>query len=244
MHDTSIAVVLAAGMGTRLRPLTDDRPKALMDVGGETILGRAVRLLIAHGVQRIVVATGYREHAIKSALEGVSAEVVYCPNPRYDTTQNVVSLALCRSAVSAGAAWFKLDGDVVFDSEVLGRLQRSASDLAAAVDSHRALDREAMKVEVAEGGRIVRFGKALDLGHSFGESIGIERIAAHATDKVFDALDAACRAGDTDVYYEDVYSRLIEHSDLAASAVEVGDLRWTEVDTFEDLERARSLVRR
>ena len=57
---TDLAILLCAGGGTRLRPLTDDRPKALVDVGGETILHRATRLLLLAGVSEIVVATGYR----------------------------------------------------------------------------------------------------------------------------------------------------------------------------------------
>ena len=65
MSSTKTAVLLVAGIGSRLRPLTDDRPKALVDIGGETILGRAVRLLGEHGVERLVLATGYREDAVR-----------------------------------------------------------------------------------------------------------------------------------------------------------------------------------
>ena len=72
MSETRTAVLLVAGIGSRLRPLTDDRPKALMDIGGETILGRALRILGQHGVERIVLATGYREDAVRAALAGVS----------------------------------------------------------------------------------------------------------------------------------------------------------------------------
>ena len=68
---TDAAVILVAGVGSRLRPLTDDRPKALMDLGGETILGRALRLLRSAGVHDIVLATGYREDQSRSALSGV-----------------------------------------------------------------------------------------------------------------------------------------------------------------------------
>jgi NDP-sugar pyrophosphorylase family protein len=67
---TDVAVLLCAGWGSRLRPLTDDRPKALMDVGGETILHRAARLLIAAGVKELVIATGYRADAGRHALAG------------------------------------------------------------------------------------------------------------------------------------------------------------------------------
>src|ERR1700710_1153722 len=99
---TTVAVILVAGIGSRLRPITDDRPKALVDIGGETILGRAVRLLASYGVRRVVLATGYREDAVRAAMRGAPvAEVEYCKNPEFDRTQNSVSLALCRQALGS-----------------------------------------------------------------------------------------------------------------------------------------------
>lgn len=238
---TTVAVILVAGIGSRLRPLTDDRPKALVDLGGETILGRAVRLLAGYGVERIVLATGYREDAVRAAMRHVAPRVEYYPNTRFDSTQNSVSLALCRQG-ARGGSFFKLDGDVVFQAEVLERLDRSPAPLAVAVDRGRRLDEEAMKVKLGEGLRIEAFGKHIGVAESAGESIGMERIAAAATNRVFDALDAAIAQGEEQLYYEDVYSRLIAGGALDAEAVDVADLPWTEVDDVADLERARALV--
>ncbi|MDF3071985.1 MAG: nucleotidyltransferase [Polyangiaceae bacterium] len=233
------AVILVAGVGSRLRPITDTRPKALAPVGDETILGRAVRLLLEFGVSRLILATGYREDAVRAALSDLRNEVLYCPNPRYDNTQNSVSLALCKDAVG-GRSFFKLDGDVVFDLEVLERIAAPTSELAAGIDSSRKLDEEAMKV-VVEGSAIRRFGKGVPLAESHGESIGIERVAAGASGKLFTALEQRIREGVTNLYYEDVYSEMIERGELAAEVADVSGLRWTEVDTFEDLEAARRL---
>jgi choline kinase len=233
------AVILVAGIGSRLRPITDTRPKALAPVGDETILGRAVRLLLDYGISRLILATGYREDAVRAAVVGLPCEVLFCPNPRFDSTQNSVSLALCREAVG-GRSFFKLDGDVVFDPELLTRIAAPRAELSAGVDSARKLDAEAMKV-VVEAGSIRRFGKAVPLSESHGESIGIERISASASQKLFDALDARIAAGVTDLYYEDVYSEMISRGEMAAEAADVSGLRWTEVDTFEDLEAARRM---
>jgi choline kinase len=237
---TTTAVILVAGIGSRLRPITDDRPKALVDLGGETILGRTVRLLASYGVQRVVLATGYREDAVRAAMHGAPVPVEYCRNPEFDRTQNSVSLALCRAALGADA-FFKLDGDVVFQRQVLDRLDESSAELAVAVDAGRMLDAEAMKVTVCAR-NIEAFGKGIELARSAGESIGIERVASGASPRLFDALDAAIAAGDTSLYYEDVYSRLIAVGQLKAEAVSVRDLPWTEVDDFADLERARAMV--
>jgi len=241
---TTAAVILVAGIGSRLRPITDDRPKALVDLGGETILGRTVRLLVSYGVRKIVLATGYREDAVRTAMQGAPVAVEYCRNPEFDRTQNSVSLALCRDAVGTDA-FFKLDGDVVFQRQVLERLDASSAELSVAVDSGRMLDEEAMKVSVAQSGTstIRAFGKGIPLSHSAGESIGIERISSSFSRTLFEALDVALAAGETGLYYEDVYSRLIAAGSLQAEAVPVADLPWTEVDDFTDLERARELVR-
>lgn len=238
---TTVAVILVAGIGSRLRPITDDRPKALVDIGGETILARAVRLLASYGVRKVVLATGYREDAVREAMQGAPVDVEYCRNPEFDRTQNSVSLALCRAALGSDA-FFKLDGDVVFQRQVLERLDASPSELAVAVDAGRMLDAEAMKVTVSGVG-ISAFGKGIALAESAGESIGIERIQSRASSTLFDAMSRAIAQGETGLYYEDFYSRLIAQGALAAEAVPVADLAWTEVDDFNDLERARELVR-
>ena len=237
---TALAVILVAGVGSRLRPLTDDRPKALVDIGGETILLRALRLLAQHGVKRVVLATGYREDAIRHALANSPLPVTYCHNPDFDRTQNSVSLALCRAELEK-QSFFKLDGDVVFQPQVLTRLDQAESDLAVAIDSSRDADAEAMKVALHLG-RIAAFGKGLPLTESGGETIGIERVGAACSEALFPALELAHTAGRTDLYYEDVYSELVRRGAVEACAVEVGDLPWTEVDDFSDLEQARRLV--
>jgi choline kinase len=231
------AVLLVAGIGSRLRPLTDDRPKALVELHGETILGRALRLLKDAGVPQIVLATGYRDDQIQRAVEGCSLPVSLIRNPAYDSTQNSVSLALCRAALQ-GKSFLKLDGDVVFHPPVLERLFASSAALAVAVDSKRELDAEAMKVEVI-GGRVTQFGKSLALDRAFAETIGIERLSSEAGDRLFAVMDDAIARGLRQHYYEHFYSELVQAHGFEAEAVEVGDLPWSEVDTFEDLERAR-----
>ena len=97
-----------------------------------------------------------------------------------------------------------------------------------------------MKV-VIEGGVIRRFGKDVPLSASQGESIGIERVAGSASGKLFDALSTRIEAGVTGLYYEDIYSEMIGEGQLDAAAADVSGLRWTEVDTLDDLKAARAL---
>jgi choline kinase len=233
---TDTAVILCAGGGTRLRPLTDDRPKALVDVGGETILGRAVRMLVGAGVRHLVVATGYKDDAVRAALARSEVRVTFRHNADFERTQNAVSLHRCAESL-IGRSFYKLDGDLLFHADVLGRLDANRAPLSVAVDTSVVLGEEEMKV-MTDGDRVVRFGKKLDLARCAGESIGIERLDAGASGPLFRALAEAERAGRTDLYYEDVYGELIAEG-LDARAVDVSDLPWFEIDTPEDLAQAR-----
>ena len=231
------AVLLVAGVGSRLRPLTDEVPKALVPVGRYSMLERAVSTLREHGVRHFVFATGYRQDAVRTHVESLGVRAQFSLNPRYEETQNAISLLHCRSALQ-GVGFYKLDGDVLFDREILARLDSSGAQLDVAVDGVRPLDAEAMKVVVDKRRNIVRFGKAIPVADAHGESIGIERLESAAAAAVFDAIAALEHRGVVDRYYEDVYSELIALGQIQANAVEVGDLRWTEVDDHVDLARA------
>ena len=248
------ACILAAGIGQRLRPLTDDKPKALVEVAGKSFLDRLITQLVAVGVTELIVATGYCEDAVKRALERCPIPWVVRRNDAYDRTQNSVSLHACADALLRGGPQdtFKLDGDVILDVEILRRLQATLAstrcDLVAAVDPKPGLGAEEMKVllDAASGDRITAFGKHLDPRASAGESIGVELIAARAVSPIVDALGALVTSGTTGLYYEDVYDQLLrsQRDTLDMRAVLVGDLPWTEVDTAEDLARAGEIADR
>ncbi len=238
------AVILAAGAGTRLRPLTDDRPKAMLVVGGEPLLLRLARQLARVGVSELVIATGHREEAVSAVLASLPIPAVVRRNDDYATTQNIVSFYGCADRLRGGETW-KLDGDVLFEDAFLERLARAPmhdDELLCAVDRRHDLGAEEMKVELS-GTRIVGFGKAIDPKRAAGESAGVERIGSRALSSIVDAMGAAVTAGETHLYYEDVYDRLVQQRALRAIAVDVSDLRWTEIDTPEDLARAESIAR-
>jgi choline kinase len=234
-----VAVLLCAGSATRLRPLTDDRPKCLLDVGGESILARAERMLLAAGVRELVIATGYRQEDVRVALANSSAKVTFCHNAEYASTQNAVSLHHCAPALE-GRAFFKLDGDVLFHGAVLERLAADRAPLSVAIERRDDLGEEEMKI-LADGDDILAFGKGLDPRRAAGESIGIEKIDAGAGARLFAALGRAVAAGRTGLYYEDIYGELIADG-MNAHVVDVTDLPWIEIDTADDLALARKSV--
>lgn len=235
--DVKVAVLLVAGAGTRLGDALG-RPKTLVEIAGRSMLLRAAEHLRAVGVEHLVFATGYREEAIREAVCGLGMHTSLCRNDAYATTQNAVSLLHCADAIG-GASFFKLDGDVLFERDVLQRLLQTDDAIAAAVDRRAQLANEEMKVYV-QNGRITHFGKGLDPSRAAGESIGIERVDASVSGALFDTLARAHRQGRTNLYYEDVYQELIDEG-VAAGLADVSDLRWIEVDTPEDLARATAM---
>jgi choline kinase len=176
---------------------------------------------------------------VRAALAEAPVKITFCHNADFETTQNSISLLRC-SDVVRGRAFFKLDGDVLFHPELLVRMGQHDVPLAVAVERRHDLGEEEMKV-ISSGSFIEAFGKKLDPKRCYGESIGIERLAADAGVLLFDAIAAAYRRGRSDLYYEDVYSELIV-AGLRARLVDVSDLPWIEIDTPEDLARATVLL--
>ncbi len=109
------AIILAAGLGSRLRPLTDTTPKCLLDVGGQTILARQLERIAAAGIRRAVVVTGYRSEDVEGHLPGHigrRSRSRLAPNPDYATTGNCMSVLAARpsgerqrASCSATATW-------------------------------------------------------------------------------------------------------------------------------------------
>ena len=235
------AVLLVAGTGSRLRPITDNIPKALVPLGAETIMHRIVRQLRQCGIARFVFATGYCEQAVRAAMQSVDVESIFCRNDDYASTQNSISLVKC-AEVLAGESFVKLDGDLVVSDGILERILCDSSAMTVAVDTSRQLDEESMKAAIDDDGQIRNFGKSLPLSQARAESIGIEKLDANSGEAVLSRIVEHLQRGTTNKYYEDVYAELIREERLHARAVDVAGLGWSEVDTLEDLQAARCLV--
>ena len=232
------AVILAAGTGSRLRPHTDHRPKCLVSLGVETILGRQLRLLADAGVDDVLVSTGHAADVLVAALRRSPLPVRTVHNPDFARTQNMVSLH--RALAQVEGDFIKLDGDVVFTGGLVPRVLGARGACAVAVDERQPVRDEAMKVR-ARDGCAAGFGKAIAADEAFGESIGIEWFSSAAREVLAEVLRDAVAAGHTDRYYEDFYADVVARG-VAMRLVPIGDLPWTEVDDEADLRRARALV--
>ncbi len=245
-----IGMVLAAGAARRLRPETDQLPKTLLPVAGETtILDIALRNLSAVGLSEVVIVVGHAAAAIAdraASLERsyrIALELVY--NERALDWNNAYSLWLAREHFGAGV--LLVNGDTVHPVSVektllAARAQQNPADLILAVDNVKRLADEEMKVVVDERGLLTRISKNLDPARAYGEYIGATLIEAAAAAPLAAALEATWRR-DPGLYYEDGYQELADRGGEIAIAP-IGSVDWVEVDDHNDLRRARELAGR
>jgi choline kinase len=235
------AVILAAGCARRMRPLTDERPKCLLSVAGRTILSRAVSILAGCGITRITVVDGFAGDRVRSALgsEFPPSWFTFVRNPDYETTNNAYSLWLARRPEEESL--LLLDADVVFDAEVAGLLIGDEHANRLAVRRRGEIGEEDVKIRLGGDGRICDIGKHVSLDRAAGESVGLAAFSARFGRRMFDVLERrVLREGRLDEWYESAFLELIEAGE-AVYPVDLGGLRAIEVDTPEDLLRARSL---
>ena len=236
------AVVLLAGMGSRLGELTRTTPKSLLPVGEGVILDRMVGALAAAGVDGIVAVGGHRQADLERHAADRLAEhgITFVRNDDFASTNTAASL-LCARELLEGASFVKLDGDVVFDEAILARLLAAEPGCSYACVGRTDGDDEVIKVSCDADGRIVRIGNRVPVAEAAGESIGIERIDARSSGALFAALESmASDPAHRQSYYEVAYDLLVQAGE-PFRAVDVTGLAWVEVDTVADYERAQAL---
>lgn len=237
-----VAVILAAGIGSRLSPLTDNCPKSLLEVGGSPILERMIRNCLSCGISQFVLVLGHRADQIRQYVDKTfrGIRVTYVINDRYRETNTGYSLMLAADAVKSGA-FIKFDADVVFDVRILRNLLDSQMENLLCIDRNIALADEEVKVIADDQMRVSKISKTVDPKAALGESIGIEKISAESGKHLFDALkDMMVIPGHAQDYYEAAYERLVE-KDTVFHALDITGLNWTEIDTATDFEAANAM---
>jgi choline kinase len=242
-----IGLVLAAGAGRRLRPDTDELPKALLPVAGETtILDIALRNLAAVGLHEVVIVVGHAAHMIADRAAGLEAAhsvtLHLVHNDRALEWNNAYSLWLAREHLGDGA--LLVNGDTVHpvsvEKTLLAARESGGDGVVIAVDNVKPLADEEMKVVLDRRGVLARISKQLDPGLAYGEYIGATLIDAQAALPLADALEATWRR-DPGLYYEDGYQELADRGG-EITAAPIGAVDWVEVDDHRDLRRAREIA--
>jgi choline kinase len=239
-----IGLVLAAGAGRRLAPLTDELPKTLLPVAGErTILDIALANLRGAGLADVVILTGCAAGRIDErvpaleATHGLRLHTVF--NDRAEEWNNAYSLWLARDWFAEGV--LLVNGDTVHPQSVEQRLLAARGpEILLAVDDVGPLGAEEMKVVTGAGGTLARINKAADPAAAAGEYIGVTLIEPAAGEALATALETTW-SRDPSLYYEDGYQRYVD-SGGTISLASIGHADWVEVDDHADLARAREIA--
>lgn len=237
------AIILAAGVGSRIRPLTNDCPKSLLKVAGLPILERMIVNILECGISEFIFVLGYREEQIREFVRSRFPELkaTYVVNELYRRTNTGYSLMLAQGAAD-GAGFVKFDADVVFDPDILKRLIDNPAENALCIDRNIKLDAEEVKVVVDDDMLVRRASKSIDPKSALGESIGIEKIGAATAVLLFaELVEMMANESQHKKYYEAAYERLIIKR-VAFHAVDITGLDWIEIDTLDDFDAANRIA--
>lgn len=224
-------------MAKRLRPLTDTKPKCLLEVGGKTLLQRTVEAMVSVGVKEFLVVTGYRAEMIREHISLLFPQFSFrfLDNVDYEHNNNIFSLWMAMQQLH-GQEVLLMDSDILCDPEAVRRVARQDSS-ALAVQRHE-LGEEEMKIVVDEAGCITEISKTCSVASAIGESVGIEKMTPSYTEALYQELKQMIeQEGLIDIFYERAFERLIPQGH-SFKVVDTTDLFSYELDTPEDFQRA------
>lgn len=242
---TRKAIILSAGQGKRLLPLTEQCPKCLLPLAGRTLLEWQITALAANGIHDVVVVTGFHAQAVETVIrdrtdDGVAVRLLH--NPFFPVADNISSCFVARHEM-ADSDFILLNGDTLFHPTLLARARAQASlPIVVTVNRKGRYDADDMKVRL-DGTRLTAIGKTLPPEHSHAESIGMLFFSAEGGQIFTGALDQFLKRGDgLKRWYLSVIDEL-----AAKTAIGTADIRgceWCEVDFPEDLPAADRLATR
>ena len=231
------AIILAAGIGSRIKPFTDNCPKCLLKVGDDTIL----KMMISHiqdcGINEIVFVVGYLKEQIKNyvKLKFPDLNAIFVTNHKYAETNTGYSLMLVKDFIQ-DSGFIKFDADVVFDKKILKKLIECEHENCLCIDKNINIDTEEIKVIFDNQNRILKASKTVNPKDAVGESIGIDKISKETAKLLFKELELMMQdKKNNQEYYEGAYERLIEKN-VPFYALDITGLKWVEIDTREDFD--------
>lgn len=240
------AIILSAGQGSRLLPLTRDIPKCLINLSGQTLLSWQVNALLANGIDDIIVVSGFRaekveDHVCELARQ-TGAHIRTLFNPFFQVADNLGTCWMVRESMDCD--FILLNGDTIISNKIASRLIASAKfPITVTIDVKPAYDDDDMKVQCDRTGRLMAIGKRLSPDIVNAESIGMLAFRGDGPAIFRTQIEQMMR---TPEGVERWYLRAI---DILARAqhidtVSIHGLNWQEVDYSEDVELARALTGR
>ena len=233
------AAVLAAGMSVRMGGGT---PKTLTPVGEhKPFLHYILSGLRLAGIDDLLVVTGFKSSLVEDFVtQNWHSDVAFVFNARYASWGNFHSARMAMDQTPQSDLLL-VNSDIVIHPDVFTRVVAAHGDLILAVQLKSGYDTEEMRVRL-EADRVISIGKSLPLGQSHGEFVGVSLLRREAARTYAEtATDLEWRA-ETNLYYEDVYSRMLDRLD--ARAVPVPEMHYAEVDNPDEIDEAAEVLTR
>lgn len=241
------AVILAAGQGTRLRPLTDSLPKCLVPVNGVPILQYQLQALEQVGIRECAIVVGYLKEQIEqhfgSKFRSISLDYIF--NEHFAETNNIYSLWAARDHLRDDI--ILVEGDILFDQNIFGGVPQTPRILNIAIVA---------RFQAGMNGTVIipenNIAKTMVLksqqSNSFPYDTALKTVniyifsQATMTNSLLPTIENWVIDGRTDQFYEAAIAQLIESGDLELEFRLAADNHWFEIDTVEDLESAKSFI--
>jgi choline kinase len=235
------ALLLAAGTGSRLRPLTLDAPKCLTEVSGEPILARLLDNLRIQGIKRLVVVTGYLDHCVREYLEENAADMQleYVFNPVYQTTNNIYSLWLAKKAIEE--PFVLIESDLVFEASMLEPML--IPDRIAVSNILPWMNGTMVELNADKAVKAFHVSHDVDDERRY-KTVNICSLSSQSWQRVIARLDRYIEEGRVNEYYETVFAEMVADASLEFDAVLFNENKWYEIDAMEDLHQAELMFPR
>lgn len=227
------AIILAAGIGSRISDNIGPIPKSILEINGKPIIRRTVEMLLRNGID-VAICTGYRHQEIEETLNGLPAR--YFNNPFYDVTNNIASLWFARDFLSEDDCLI-FSADVIINQDILDKLISAKGDLIMVTDSSRVTDGDYF-FHMSSNGTIAEFGPDIPLEKRDFEYVGIDKISKASIADFRETLDSFVDNANTKCYFEYVFFHYIGHMDIRLTTLDVAGCVWREIDEIEDYNKA------
>lgn len=240
------AIILAAGMGKRLKELTHDNTKCMVKVNGVTLIDRMLHQLDKKHLSRIVIVTGYEGRKLIDyiATLGINTPICYVNNPVYDKTNNIYSLSLAKEYLSKEDTLL-FESDIIFEDSVIDCLIEDDRDTLALVDKYEPwMDGTCIRLD--EDDNIVDFisGRKFDFNNTNGcyKTVNIYKFSRHFSETHYiPFLDAYQKALGENEYYEQVLRVVTMLDDAVIKGKRLDCQKWYEIDDVQDLDIAEAI---
>jgi len=235
----STALLLAAGIGSRLFPLTKSSPKCLTLINEKSILERLVTNLKKQGFKRLVIVTGYKNECIMDFLGSISGDlkIEYIYSALYRTTNNIYSLWMARNIINE--PFVLLESDLVLNTSLLDEMV--FPDKMAVAKMHPWLD--GTTVSLNKQNQVTKFHKGTTdtyTGIRY-KTVNIYSFSLPSWRAIVKKLNQYIAVGNVNCYYEAVFSEMIDNKTLSFKSVSFDHKPWYEIDTINDLAEAEKL---